>query len=108
MWLIFTAIGWFPAMLKTFIVTALIAAVVFIVVWLLAGRRPQDRRQRRNGAGGGVSRHLLRTSNRNQVTCGQVNRRCFPELIEGDRPATARGRITLDLHRGLITERAMS
>jgi hypothetical protein len=29
-------------MLKTFIITALIAAVVFIVVWLLAGRRRQD------------------------------------------------------------------
>lgn len=42
MWLIFTAIGWFSAMLKTFVITALIAAVVFIVVWLLAGRRRQD------------------------------------------------------------------
>ena len=42
MWLIFTAIGWFSAMLKTFIITALIAAVVFIVVWLLAGRRRQN------------------------------------------------------------------
>lgn len=42
MWLIFTAIGWFSVMLKTFIITALIAAVVFIVVWLLAGRRRRD------------------------------------------------------------------
>ena len=42
MWLIFTTIGWFSAMLKTFIITALIAAAVFIVVWLLAGRRRQD------------------------------------------------------------------
>jgi len=41
-WFIFTAIGWFSAMLKTFIVTALIAAVVFIVVRPLAGRRRQD------------------------------------------------------------------
>ena len=41
-WLIFTAIGWFTAMLKTFIIVGLIAAVVFIVVWLLAGRRRQD------------------------------------------------------------------
>ena len=41
-WLIFAAIGWFSAMLKTFIIIGLIAAVVFIVVWLLAGRRRQD------------------------------------------------------------------
>jgi flagellar biogenesis protein FliO len=41
-WVIFTAIGWFSATLKMFIVTALIAAVVYIVVRLLAGRRPQD------------------------------------------------------------------
>jgi succinate-acetate transporter protein len=41
-WVIFTAIGWFSAMLKTFVVTALIAALVFIVVRLLAGRRRQD------------------------------------------------------------------
>jgi len=31
-------------------------------------------------AGSGVSRHLLRTANRNQVTCGQANRICAPEL----------------------------
>ena len=42
MWLIFTAVGWFSSMLKTFIITVLIAAGVFIVVWLLAGRRRQD------------------------------------------------------------------
>jgi len=41
-WGIFTAIGWFSAVLKTFVITGLIAAVVFIVVWLLAGRRRQD------------------------------------------------------------------
>jgi predicted lipid-binding transport protein (Tim44 family) len=41
-WGIFTAIGWFSAMLKTFVITFLIAAVVFIIVWLLAGRRRQD------------------------------------------------------------------
>ena len=41
-WVIFTAIGWFSAMLKTFIVTGLIAAVAFIIVWVLAGRRRQD------------------------------------------------------------------
>jgi carbon starvation protein CstA len=41
-WLIITAIGWFSATLKTFIITGLIAAAVFIVVWLLAGRRRQD------------------------------------------------------------------
>ena len=32
--------------------------------------------------GSGVSRHLLRTANRNQVTCGQASRICAPELIE--------------------------
>ncbi len=41
-WLIFTAIGWFSAMLKTFLIIGLIAAAVFIVVWVLAGRRHQD------------------------------------------------------------------
>ena len=41
-WLIFTTIGWFSAILKTFVITGLIAAVVFIVMWLLAGRRRQD------------------------------------------------------------------
>jgi hypothetical protein len=40
-WGIFSAIGWFTAMLKTFVIVGLIAAVVFIVVWLLAGRRRQ-------------------------------------------------------------------
>jgi len=40
-WLIVTAIGWFSATLKTFIITGLIAAAVFIVVWALAGRRRQ-------------------------------------------------------------------
>ena len=40
-WLAFTAIGSIFAMLKTFAVIGLIAAVVVIVVWLLAGR---DRR----------------------------------------------------------------
>jgi hypothetical protein len=38
-WFIFAAIGWFSAVVKTFLITGLIAAVVFIVVWLLAGRR---------------------------------------------------------------------
>ena len=41
-WLIFTAIGWFSAMVKTFLIVGLIAAAVFIVVWVLAGRRHQD------------------------------------------------------------------
>jgi len=41
-WLVFTSIGWFSAVFKTFLITGLIAAVVFIVVWLLAGRRRQD------------------------------------------------------------------
>jgi hypothetical protein len=41
-WFIFTTIGWFSAMFKTFLIIGLIAAVVFIVVWLLAGRRRQD------------------------------------------------------------------
>ena len=40
-WLVFTSIGWFSAVFKTFLITALVAAVVFIVVWLLAGRRRQ-------------------------------------------------------------------
>ena len=41
-WGIFTAVGWFASMLKTFVIVGLIAAVVFIVVWLLAGRRRQE------------------------------------------------------------------
>ena len=41
-WGIFTAIGWFSAVLKMFVITGLIVAVVFIVVWLLAGRRRQE------------------------------------------------------------------
>jgi hypothetical protein len=41
-WFIFMAIGWFSAVLKTFVITGLIAAVVFVVVWLVAGRRRQD------------------------------------------------------------------
>jgi hypothetical protein len=41
-WVIFTTLGWFTVVLKTFVITALIAAVVFIVVWLVAGRRRQD------------------------------------------------------------------
>jgi len=41
-WLIVTAIGGFTAILKTFVITGLIAAVVFIVVWVVAGRRRQD------------------------------------------------------------------
>jgi predicted lipid-binding transport protein (Tim44 family) len=41
-WFFFTVIGSFSAMFKTFLITGLIAAVVFIVVWLLAGRRRQD------------------------------------------------------------------
>jgi predicted lipid-binding transport protein (Tim44 family) len=40
-WFIFTVIGWFSAVFKTFLITGLIAAAVFIVVWLLAGRRRQ-------------------------------------------------------------------
>jgi hypothetical protein len=40
-WLVFTSIGWFSAVFKTFLITALVAAAVFIVVWLLAGRRRQ-------------------------------------------------------------------
>jgi hypothetical protein len=42
-WAIFTAISWYTAMLKTFVIVGLVAAVVFIIVWLLAGRRRQDR-----------------------------------------------------------------
>jgi predicted lipid-binding transport protein (Tim44 family) len=41
-WGIFTAIGWYAAMFKMFLIVGLIAAVVFIIVWLLAGRRRQD------------------------------------------------------------------
>jgi hypothetical protein len=41
-WFVFTTIGWFFAMFKTFLITGLIAGVVFIIVWLLAGRRRQD------------------------------------------------------------------
>jgi hypothetical protein len=37
-WLIFMAIGWIFAMLKTFVIIGLIAVVVFIVVSLLAKR----------------------------------------------------------------------
>jgi hypothetical protein len=37
-WAGFTAIGWLFAMVKTFIIIGLIAAVVFIVVWVLAKR----------------------------------------------------------------------
>ena len=48
-WFIFTAIGWFSAVFKTFLITGLIAAVVFIVVWLLAGRRRRALRQPRKG-----------------------------------------------------------
>ena len=40
-WFIFTVIGGFSAVFKAFLITGLIAAVVFIVVWLLAGRRRQ-------------------------------------------------------------------
>jgi hypothetical protein len=35
-WLAFTAIGWITATLKTFLITALIAAAVIIVVSLVA------------------------------------------------------------------------
>ena len=38
-WLIFMAIGWLSAMLKTFAVIAVIAVAVVLVVSLLAGRR---------------------------------------------------------------------
>ncbi len=31
-WFIFTVIGWFPAVFKAFLITGLVAAVVFIVV----------------------------------------------------------------------------
>ena len=41
-WFIFSTLSWFSLMLKTFVITAVIAAVVFIVVWLLAGRRRQE------------------------------------------------------------------
>jgi hypothetical protein len=40
-WVIFMAIGWVLAMLKTFIILGLAAVVVFIVVSLLA-RRPRQ------------------------------------------------------------------
>jgi carbon starvation protein CstA len=38
-WLIFTAIGWIFAMLKTFVIIGLVAVVVVVVVSLVAGRR---------------------------------------------------------------------
>lgn len=38
-WVIFMAIGWILAMVKTFIIFGLAAAVVVIVISLLAGRR---------------------------------------------------------------------
>ncbi len=37
-WLVFMAIGWIFAMLKTFLIIGLIAAVAFLVVSLLAKR----------------------------------------------------------------------
>ena len=37
-WAAFTAIGGIFAMVKTFVIIGLIAAVVFIVVWVLARR----------------------------------------------------------------------
>jgi hypothetical protein len=37
-WIVFMAIGWMLAMVKTFVVIGLIAVVVFIVVSLLAKR----------------------------------------------------------------------
>jgi hypothetical protein len=37
-WLVFMAVGWVLAMVKTFVIIALIAVVVFIVVSLLARR----------------------------------------------------------------------
>jgi L-asparagine transporter-like permease len=37
-WLVFTAIGWIFAMLKTFVIIGLIAVAVVIVVSLLSGR----------------------------------------------------------------------
>jgi hypothetical protein len=37
-WLVFMAIGWIFAMLKTFVIIGLIAVVVFIVVSLLSKR----------------------------------------------------------------------
>lgn len=37
-WLVFMAIGWILAMLKTFLIIGLIAAAVFIVVTVLAKR----------------------------------------------------------------------
>jgi MFS family permease len=40
-WLVFMAIGWTLAMLKTFLIIGLIAVVVFIVVSLLSRRRRQ-------------------------------------------------------------------
>jgi hypothetical protein len=40
-WLIFMAIGWIFAMLKTFVIIGLIAVVVVAVVSLIAKRRPR-------------------------------------------------------------------
>ncbi len=37
-WAAFTAIGWIFAMVKTFVIIGLIAALVFIAVWVLARR----------------------------------------------------------------------
>ena len=41
-WGVFTAIGGFFAMVKTFLIIGLIAAVVVIVVWVLAKRSRRD------------------------------------------------------------------
>lgn len=37
-WLVFTAIGWIFAMIKTFVIIGLIAAVAFFLVTLVAKR----------------------------------------------------------------------
>ena len=41
-WVVFTAIGGILAMVKTFLIIGLIAAVVVIVVWVLAKRSRRD------------------------------------------------------------------
>jgi hypothetical protein len=41
-WLVFMAVGWIFAMLKTFMIIGLVAVFVFIVVSLLSKRRRQS------------------------------------------------------------------
>jgi mannose/fructose/N-acetylgalactosamine-specific phosphotransferase system component IIC len=42
LWFVFMAVGWFVAMLKTFLIIGLAAVAVVLVVWLLAKRRHKN------------------------------------------------------------------